>query len=360
MTLAFPTRDCCTGTVHSCPRSLSMFPGGGWLPSRCSRSSCSSSSGVMSRPVGARPTRSGSRRSFPLRRPGLPAPLLRSAGSSPPALVVDVAGAVRRPGLVRLPKGARVADAIARAGGLTRRAERSGVNLAALVSDGEQVLVPARGAAAGGGRWRRCGRCDGAGLAQLGHRRAARHVAGNRPGDRPEDRHLPAAARRVHARSTGSMRSRASGRRGSPSCRGSWCREGSAPGPRRRRGCGGRPLSGRSRAPRRGSGLVARARGAAPARRGAAPGDACGLCASPRCRRLVVGQCAARFARPQSAACGGGSRGSRVRRRHGRAAGGNVPTAHLRARQPLRHTACRRARRSSSCRSAGHRPRGLA
>jgi len=77
-----------------------------------------------------------------------------SAGSSPPALVVDVAGAVRRPGLVRLPKGARVADAVARAGGLTRRAERSGVNLAALVSDGEQVLVPERGAAAtaaGGG-----------------------------------------------------------------------------------------------------------------------------------------------------------------------------------------------------------------
>ncbi len=66
-----------------------------------------------------------------------------------PALVVDVAGAVRHPGLVHLPKGARVADAVARAGGLTRRAERSGVNLAALVSDGEQVLVPERGAGAG-------------------------------------------------------------------------------------------------------------------------------------------------------------------------------------------------------------------
>ncbi len=75
---------------------------------------------------------------------GTPTPAAPAAA----ALVVDVAGAVRRPGLVRLPKGARVADAIARAGGLTRRAERSGVNLAALVSDGEQVLVPARGAAA--------------------------------------------------------------------------------------------------------------------------------------------------------------------------------------------------------------------
>ena len=63
-------------------------------------------------------------------------------------LVVDVAGAVRRPGLVRLPQGSRVADAIARAGGLARRAERSGVNLAAPVADGEQVLVPMRGAVA--------------------------------------------------------------------------------------------------------------------------------------------------------------------------------------------------------------------
>lgn len=72
------------------------------------------------------------------------APAVPSAG---PALVVDVAGAVRRPGLVRLSKGARVADAVARAGGLTRNAERTGVNLAALVSDGEQVVVPARGTA---------------------------------------------------------------------------------------------------------------------------------------------------------------------------------------------------------------------
>ena len=51
------------------------------------------------------------------------------------------------PGLVRLPEGARVADAIARAGGLRRTAERAGVNLAAPVADGQQVLVPQRGAA---------------------------------------------------------------------------------------------------------------------------------------------------------------------------------------------------------------------
>lgn len=63
--------------------------------------------------------------------------------------VVDVEGAVRSPGLVRLPKGARVADAVARAGGMTAKALRSGVNLAAPVADGQQVLVPAAGTLVG-------------------------------------------------------------------------------------------------------------------------------------------------------------------------------------------------------------------
>ncbi len=69
-------------------------------------------------------------------------------------MVVDVVGAVARPGLYRLPQGSRVADAVAHAGGLTRRAERTAVNLAAPVADGQQVLVAVRGspgAAAGGG-----------------------------------------------------------------------------------------------------------------------------------------------------------------------------------------------------------------
>ena len=60
---------------------------------------------------------------------------------------MDVVGAVRRPGLYRLMQGDRVADAVARAGGATRKADLALVNLAALVSDGEQVVVPRRGAA---------------------------------------------------------------------------------------------------------------------------------------------------------------------------------------------------------------------
>jgi competence protein ComEA len=83
----------------------------------------------------------------PLRVAAAPA---RSARAGAAALVVDVAGAVRRPGLYRLPRSSRVADAIALAGGFVRRADRVSVNLAAPVADGEEIVVPARGAGTAG------------------------------------------------------------------------------------------------------------------------------------------------------------------------------------------------------------------
>lgn len=74
-----------------------------------------------------------------------------AGGPSRAGLYVHVAGAVRRPGLYRVPEGSRVAVALERAGGPTRTAELAAVNLAAPVEDGQQVVVPARGAAAPAG-----------------------------------------------------------------------------------------------------------------------------------------------------------------------------------------------------------------
>jgi competence protein ComEA len=72
-----------------------------------------------------------------------------AAPAAAPKLVVDVVGAVDRPGLYRLRKGSRVADAVARAGGATAKANLDGLNLAAPLADGEQVVVPARSATPG-------------------------------------------------------------------------------------------------------------------------------------------------------------------------------------------------------------------
>jgi competence protein ComEA len=78
-----------------------------------------------------------------------------SAAESVPAaengtIVVDVEGAVLRPGIIELRAGSRVADALDAAGGYAPEADLSAaaaqVNLAALVRDGQQIVVPAIGA----------------------------------------------------------------------------------------------------------------------------------------------------------------------------------------------------------------------
>jgi competence protein ComEA len=61
--------------------------------------------------------------------------------------LVHVAGAVRSPGVYRLRDGERVQDAVRRAGGPRAGADLNAINLAAKVADGQQVVVPRRGAA---------------------------------------------------------------------------------------------------------------------------------------------------------------------------------------------------------------------
>jgi competence protein ComEA len=78
---------------------------------------------------------------------GASGPSSAAGGSGSGSLWVDVAGAVRRPGLYKVPAGSRVATAIELAGGVSSRGERAAVNLAAPLRDGQQVIVPRRGSA---------------------------------------------------------------------------------------------------------------------------------------------------------------------------------------------------------------------
>src|SRR5919198_2685471 len=77
------------------------------------------------------------------------APAVRVESRPAGLALVHVAGAVRRPGVYRLRDGERIQDAVRRAGGARRGADLNGINLAAKVADGQQVVVPRRGAAAG-------------------------------------------------------------------------------------------------------------------------------------------------------------------------------------------------------------------
>jgi competence protein ComEA len=74
----------------------------------------------------------------------------RAPDGARPLIWVDVAGAVRRPGLYSLSAGARIAAALERAGGVRARGDRAAVNLAAKLADGQQVFVPLRGRNGGG------------------------------------------------------------------------------------------------------------------------------------------------------------------------------------------------------------------
>jgi len=103
-----------------------------------------------------------------LRRPPMPAPLSDAMGTSPVpgteavAIEVHVAGWVNNPGVVTVGEDAIVADAIAAAGGMRSGANADGVNLAAALSAGQQVVVPGLGDSSGVG-----GASDAGGLVSL-------------------------------------------------------------------------------------------------------------------------------------------------------------------------------------------------
>ena len=73
------------------------------------------------------------------------APAGDAASAGPESITVHVAGAVAKPGVVQLPAGSRVHEAITAAGGATDMAEPDRLNLAAVLEDGQKVLVPVRG-----------------------------------------------------------------------------------------------------------------------------------------------------------------------------------------------------------------------
>jgi competence protein ComEA len=96
-------------------------------------------------PAPAAPTGRAASTSAPAR------PSVGEAANTSTTVVVSVVGSVVRPGLVTLPSGSRVADAVDAAGGLVPPADSASVNLAAVVTDGQQIVVGAPGAAGAAG-----------------------------------------------------------------------------------------------------------------------------------------------------------------------------------------------------------------
>jgi competence protein ComEA len=101
-------------------------------------------------------TNQGPRRAAPLA-------VVDSSPAAAPRVVVYVVGAVRHAGIFRLRDGARVADALERAGGPTGKADLTAVNLAAPIVDGQQIVVPARVPLGGGAQAGAGGAVPGAG-----------------------------------------------------------------------------------------------------------------------------------------------------------------------------------------------------
>jgi competence protein ComEA len=88
---------------------------------------------------------------LPLTPTGSPASTGLPASTSGSGIFVHILGEVAAPGLYELHQGDRAVDAVAAAGGFTKKADQSAVNLARFLNDGEQIVVPRIGTPAGQG-----------------------------------------------------------------------------------------------------------------------------------------------------------------------------------------------------------------
>ena len=124
-----------------------------WVLSARPRDVAVHGSGASITPAASMTSAAGAPGSVPAPSPPGPAP--SPSGSAGGRLVVDVAGKVRRPGVYRLPSGARVIDALEVAGGALPGVNTTALNLAAPLRDGQQVVVgvpvPASAASVPGG-----------------------------------------------------------------------------------------------------------------------------------------------------------------------------------------------------------------
>lgn len=135
-------------------------------------------------PVGTETAPVADPRTAPTPRASSSGPSAAGAGTSPPpAVIVHVIGQVRRPGVVRLPAGARVVDALDSAGGLGPRADVAELNLAQPLSDGDQVVIGDRSSPRG--EVRRQSGADSPSSAEPG--RAVSTSRGSDAGDRTGD-----------------------------------------------------------------------------------------------------------------------------------------------------------------------------